>query len=526
MTVSYGFHYDDYHFVRPYASGEILQAFRGPWDASGIETPYYRPLTICLYAARFRVFGLNSTACHVLSLVMFASAATLFGVFATRAIGGLLPGLIAVAVFTVHPGMPYSAVAWITNQMHLMQLLVMLTAFLYWFAVRDRPARWWLPILALQAIAFLIKEDGVMLIPAILALHTLRRRVAEPGLPQVPWRFVFAAACLLAALLVLRSYALDGVRGPRLPGFDQAWTNLVRGLEGPFRLVPAKRPWQPAASWFVTLLPLTALLVWRRLSPGARFALLAGLVVGVLFDLPFVFIVKAEQLHLVTMSAAMAVAAAAAGLASACPRAMLVRISLAALLASGTTAMGAVARNIAEDFHPFGPITLRTDRIVEQWAAVPVELRDYLAAKRAPGAAARLSANPASALETVAFGLHGRETSPDGVSFRWMAGPVVDVYFAAGKRLLAIPVRHELGAFREPASVKITADGRAITTGELTDDKWHRFDVALKPRDVPAVGRMHHVRIEIDHAWIPSRIIPGSPDDRTLGLQIGALEAR
>jgi hypothetical protein len=74
-TIYYGFHYDDYHFVRPYTAHEVLSSFNGPWDASGIETAYYRPLTICLYAVRFAALGLNARAHHITSLVMFVAAA-------------------------------------------------------------------------------------------------------------------------------------------------------------------------------------------------------------------------------------------------------------------------------------------------------------------------------------------------------------------------------------------------------------------------------------------------------------------
>ena len=75
QTLSYGFDYDDYHFVHPYSRADVLRAFHAPWDAAGIERPYYRPLTIAFYAARFQIFGINATAQHTLSLVLFGAAA-------------------------------------------------------------------------------------------------------------------------------------------------------------------------------------------------------------------------------------------------------------------------------------------------------------------------------------------------------------------------------------------------------------------------------------------------------------------
>lgn len=521
-TVQYGFYYDDYHFVRPYTPDEVAATFRGPWDATGIEVPYFRPLTICLYALRFWLLGLNSAAHHALSLTLFAAAATLFALFAAQALGTRIAAFVALVFFIVHPGMPYSAVAWITNQMHLAQLLVVLGALVWWFAVRRRTFVWWVPLLVAQAAAFAVKEDGVMLIPAVLALHLLRKALVERDL-RVPVAFIVASVLLLSALFWWRSVSLAGLTAIRAPSVDQAWTNFVRGLSGPFALIPAKRPFQLAASWFVVLLPAIALLRWHRLSPSIRFGLVAGVVLGALFDLPFVFLVKAEQLHLVTAGACLTLAAAAAGLVETFPARPIKAAALVTVLA-GAAAMALVAANIATDFDPYGPSVLRTDRIVQEWAAVPVELREYLAAKTERGQ--RPPANPVRALKLVAFGLHGREIDPAGLPVRWMAGPAAELFLARETRLVAIPLRHEIGAFREPAQVRVAADGEPVQTMTLADGAWHTVNVPLRPRLAPWIGRMHRVRIEIERVWVPSNIIPGSTDGRTLGLQIGAIDAR
>jgi hypothetical protein len=525
-TLDYGFNYDDYHFVRPYTAHEVLDAFHGPWDPSGIETPYYRPLTICLYAARFAVLGLNAPASHALSLLLFAAAAALFAVFAMEATGTRFAGVIGAAAFAVHPGMPYSAVAWVTNQMHLAELIVVFTAFVWWFHVRRAPALWWMPLLALQAAALLLKEDGVMLIPAVVVLHTLRKYIAERDLPHVSIAFVAAAAMVIAALLAVRASALQGVPAHRLPPFDYAWANWMRALGSAFRLVPAKRPFQPEASWFVTMLPLVAALMWRRMTPGVRFGLVAGLLIGVLFTLPFAFIVKSEQLHVVAAGAALVLTSAAAGVLEAISKRRLVMAAAGVAVAAGLASMAVVTRNITRDFEPFGPIVLHNDRIVEEWAAVPAEVRDYLASKRAPGADGRLDTNLARALPSVAFGMHGFERSPDGISLRWMAGPQADIFIRRGMRLVSFPIRHERGAFGEAARVRIEADGRVVSDMTLEDGRWHRIDVSLRRRAWTGLTGMHRITVALDHAWIPAKVIPGSGDGRLLGLQIGVIETR
>jgi hypothetical protein len=525
-TLGYGFHYDDYHFVRPYTTADIAAAFHGPWDTAGIETAYYRPLTICLYALRFAWLGLNAHANHAGSLALFAAAGALFALFVLRVTRSLLAALLAAAAFGVHPGMPYSATVWVTNQMHLAELLAVLGAAVWWFHVRARGAAWWMPLLLLQAAAFLIKEDGIMLIPAILVLHALRRWLVERGLRWPPLAFLVATAAVGGALLLLRSAALSGVPAHRLPSLDQAWTNWTRGFDSAFRLLPAKRPWQWEASWFATAVPLLAAILWRRLSPSSRYAMVSGLAVGILFLLPFAFIIKPEQLHIVTMGAALLLSGALAGLFDAVPPPRAWRLVPAGIAVAGLAAMATVARDITRDFEPFGPVVLRTDRIVEEWAAVPAELREYLADKRTPVAADRPDPDPSRALPVVAYGLHGRERSPDGRPLRWMAGPVADVYVRGSARLITFSARHERGAFREPAHVRIEADGRSIADAVLDNGDWHEFDVALRQRAWMGLNGMHHLRIRLDRAWVPAQIIAGSSDGRTLGLQLSDFQVR
>jgi hypothetical protein len=257
-----------------------------------------------------------------------------------------------------------------------------------------------------------------------------------------------------------------------------------------------------------------------------RFGLVAGLLIGGLFTLPFAFIVKSEQLHVVAAGAALVLTSAAAGVLEAISKRRLVMAAAGVAVAAGLASMAVVTRNITRDFEPFGPIVLHNDRIVEEWAAVPAEVRDYLASKRAPGADGRLDTNPARALPSVAFGMHGFERSPDGISLRWMAGPQADIFIRRGMRLVSFPIRHERGAFGEAARVRIEADGRVVSDMTLDDGRWHRIDVSLRRRAWTGLTGMHRITVALDHAWIPAKVIPGSGDRRLLGLQIGVIETR
>jgi hypothetical protein len=87
--------------------------------------------TIALYAARFRWFAINAAAYHALSIAMFAVAAWMLALLLLRLVSVRAAWLRLMCVL-VHPSMPYAATAWVTNQMHLLQMIVVMSAFLWW----------------------------------------------------------------------------------------------------------------------------------------------------------------------------------------------------------------------------------------------------------------------------------------------------------------------------------------------------------------------------------------------------------
>ncbi len=171
-------------------------------------------------------------------------------------------------------------------------------------------------------------------------------------------------------------------------------------------------------------------------------------------------------------------------------------------------------------------MVLAHDDLVRTWGPVPPELREYVALKREPGAAGRVSSNPLDELSQVTFGVYGRETSPDGVGYMWVFGPRAEIHVRANARSVTIPLRHPIEAFREPTRARIDADGRPADDLALVTPEWRMSTVPLRAADVPRVSQMHRIRITIDHAWRPSEVIPGSTDERLLGLQIGELAIR
>ncbi|HJR58873.1 MAG TPA: hypothetical protein VJ813_05740 [Vicinamibacterales bacterium] len=468
-TLAYGFHYDDYHFVKPYPSAEVLATFSGPWDAAGIERRFYRPLTIAFYALRFELFGLNAQAHHTASLILFACASVLAGLLAGRIAGSWAAAALAAAVFVAHPAMAYAQAVWITNQMHLLASLIVLGALLWWSWIAGRGVAWWLPLLPLAAAAFLVKEDGIMLLPVVLLLHAFRRRLVDPDLAPAPRPFIALAALVLIGLVALRHVMLGGIGGYGLPSPAEAAVNFGKGLVRVFALMPSRAPWLPPPTWFAIALPLAALACWRRASPGVRFLFLAGGVIGVVFNLPFVLVTKKEQLHLVALGSSLLLAGSALTVIEAA-RSRAIRTAAIIPIAVGLTACAAIARQASMDFEPFGRMVLTADEIVRTWTAVPVEIRDYLERKAETDARDQVAPNPVDQLQWVAFGLHPVETSVDGIAYRRVSPEGADVLVREGIRTIVIRMR-------------------------ASDGVWQERSYDFRAADLPRMTRMHRVRI-------------------------------
>ena len=523
-TVRYGFDYDDYYFLRPHAAEDVIASLHGPWDLTGVMVKFYRPLTVAFSALRFELFGLNAVAHHTVSLAFFTLAAVMSARLVHRVTGRMTGAILATLFFVCHPAMPYSLVAWVTNQMHLLQILVVLGAMLWWDAIRRRGFTWWIPLLVFGAASFLIKEDGVMLMPAIVVLHEIRRRTVEPDLPRTHLAFAAIAILLVAGLMSWRNHVLGEIGGYTRLTVDKAWWNISSALNGISRLVPADRPWQPAASWWVTLLPLAALAGWKWITRGARYCLAAGAAIALLFALPFAFAAKPEQVYLLGLGFSIVLTGASLALldlSAYAPAPRMATTAATVIVVAGLSSLVVVSRDITRDFAPFGPIVLSHDDIVRTWAFVPPELSDYLVRKREPAAPARLSSNPLDEVTVVTYNTHGRDVTPDGVPYMWMDRRRSEIHVIGSTRTITIPLRHAIEAFREPAHVRIEADGRLVDELDMKSSEWRHSTIALRPSDVPTIGRLHRIRITIDKVWRPSEVIPGSSDGRLLGLQIG-----
>jgi hypothetical protein len=520
-SLSFGFNYDDYHFVRPYTVDEVVKSFYGNWDESGIERRFYRPVTVAFFAARFALLSFDEAAYHLASLLALTLCGLVMMAFAYRVTNTIAVPFWFALVWAMHPNLPLSLGAWITNQMHLLQALVFVSALSWWYFVRRKPAIWWIPLLALGLLAFLIKEDGVLLLPVIVIAHELHRRLVDRQTPAMPTPVLLAVPMLIAALVSWRYYALGGWGGTRTPpqDLDAIWANLAKGPTQVLFLRPALYPVTQIQAWTaIVILPLGALAAFLR-HRSIAFLWCLGIAIVILFDLPFALLTKREQFYLISIGAVTALSASLAAL-TLVARPWFKPIIVAAGLVF-VSAMHFTSRGAIELFAPRHPATLATDAIVEEWVAVPPEIRTWIKAKREGRAVTRLSAD----LPTIVYGAYSPEQDRAGREFRWTSDRV-RVYCQPRVSTLKFVLRPlQIERPRRPFIVSVVLEGRTVETLVL-DDERERAVVVSTSTFTPAstsslaVRRMQAVEIHIDHTWSP-----GPQDPRQLGVMLYDLTA-
>jgi hypothetical protein len=578
--VDIGFFYDDYHLVRPWSPAQWRRAWLGTWDPTGIEPVFYRPLTASLYAVRFSLFALNATALHVVSVLGHGLCAVLVGWFLRREGAAVWLAAFGAWLYAVHPSLPYAQVSWLTNQMHLAQSIVVLGSLLLWQAVRDRHAVWWAPLVAVAPVAFLLKEDGIMLLPVLAALTVLRVGIQGAKAPS-GWLPLLAAACAaIIGLLALRDARLRQFGGYGVPESGALLWNYVKGIESAFFLWPTTRTWQAVASaiaavtvgfalcrsdWrtgrrtplLAGLLLVAVLLLnipaafsshvtYSPVAPqglasgaaisllglglgiaarkGDRFALFlmaAGSALALGFDLPFMLVTKREQYHLIALGSVLAMAGAAQAVRGVAISAT-ARTAAVATLVTATLPLPFLSRHLAADFMPCAGPVLKADEGIKGWWVVPQEIKAWVDLK-ARRCAAGLQPTALADVPFVIWDAYEDDARTEPPGFRWTSErPVLLFSRQAGSATLSL--RRPDATPANPVRVTIRSSGG---TQVLTLDSGQRRDVIVTFADGPSVWlrRSQRVDIEVKPWFVPAARDPASRDLRRHGIQLGVLLA-
>lgn len=383
------FRADDYAILRPWTGAEVREALVGSWSGTrAFQDPYHRPIAGLYHASIATIFGLNAPALHLVSLVELAAVVLLLAGIVRRETNRLGVAALSAAVYLTNPLLRDSTSSWIFNQYQLLALLLTGSAVLVWQRRRaaPQPAAWW-PIFALAAIGWYVKEDTIMLLPALLTAQALRAMLLDDG-PAPPRTLWIASAALLVLLIAVRvallpPFAALAERNP-LQAREIAMS-LAYAIGRPF-FARVHAHLAPAGTALLLALLAAAIASFRTRHPAAlRLTILgAALLLGAALPLMFQPGLGTTRVHLVLFASAIVGAGGVAQLAAWLheARAWWLRAVAAAAVIAGLWSLHGAALGVQYDLYaPCAPVQLEADAQVIAWPVVPASTRQWLIEK-------------------------------------------------------------------------------------------------------------------------------------------------
>lgn len=391
QVLSYGLWFDDYMDLRPWGQADVWRALTGAWSVQGWQDPYHRPLSSLLTFLLFELFGLNTRALHAMSLVGLAIIViVLFE--AVRRLVDRRWAIVVVVVYVLHPVLPNSTLAWVGNLKHVAAVVTVVCA-LWWWAARGASVTWraWWPIAACAVVGFYLKEDTVMVLPALLVTQWIIARTSGSRPAPTPW--LWAGVCgLFVVLAVIRIAVLPEAAGSTDLFFErplrEVWLNAAYT---PARALFVIR-YQGEIMWWATsyvslLVVAGGVAATRQPTSTAGRLWMLGACLGAAFSAPLLLAMDMTTMraHLVTLSAAFVWAGGMAAVWQwAAPRRM--RVLVGAVVVIGALRLGYIVdRQLDERFGPCGWETGNFDRDVSAWPeyVIPEDTKAWLARKAA-----------------------------------------------------------------------------------------------------------------------------------------------
>ncbi|MBN2355072.1 hypothetical protein JXO59_03105 [candidate division KSB1 bacterium] len=391
--LNYGFDYDDNHQVRPYTLKEISEAFYAKWDASEIEREFYRPLTIVFYAARFEILGYNVRYYHILSILMAAAVLLLFYYIIYRISGKVSLAGLALLLFAVYPYLAHSAIAWSTNQMHILTILFFLIA--WYILVRKGPMlnrKLAIYLTILQVVIFLIKEDGILLMPTLFCIAILDQFIQTSSIKieKKQWLYWLYFLLLIISLFFLRCMTMQKLGGyqtislvniPRTIYHIATFQSVVKHYSLEHFLVTRY------AQAFVCLIPIFGIAALIKLEQDMKKLLIRLLVIGIIifssFNLLTVFSTKIYQWHMQSLGHTIILLAFIYAIIRSLRRfTSVIRYATVLIITTGFIACAVSSHILSTMFAPFSYQTIQHDkRVLEWWDKIPNEHKERLQEK-------------------------------------------------------------------------------------------------------------------------------------------------
>ncbi len=502
--------WDDYGSLRPRTWAALLAVWHGPWDpVPGGWPTFYRPLAIWYYAACFKVFGLNAWPLHVLSIVGQSIVGGLLGLFVAREADSRAAGAVAAAVYVAHPVLAYATGPWFSNQFHLLVSGCALGALLAWQRARRAPTpRGWWRVYAWIAVGFLVKEDTLMLAPALVLVQALRARLVRDVIG--PSRALVAAtAVFFLGAIGLRAYFLAGMGGYFPPPLKGVPVNLLRGPLRVLGILPDPNlPTVIAASVAAAGLIVGTLAAWRSPRSTSMRLWLTGAVVFVVADLPLALLSNLSRYHLLGLAAVLLIMAGAVAAGRAATARGVGRLAALSAAVVGIAVLGAANRAAQSDYRPCTAGNLARDDDIAHWAVVPFELQQWIQQKPAACASGRYRPLTAS-LDYVAWGLDPPDGDARGTTSGRATSDWIVLLVRRSALTLSLTVNQPDARATRPVRMTFSGDLAAARAIDLTAPDARDVTLTLRPSWWTWTRAMYRVDV---------RVTAEAPADRTVSV--------
>jgi hypothetical protein len=221
-------------------------------------------------------------ALHLVTLLLLFAAAWLLGSIVAEECDDARCGAVAALLFVTHPQTPASLAAWISQVFHLAPLLCALAAIRTWQHTRARGrAIGWAGVMAWLAAGVLFKEDTIMVVPALLLWHALRRRLIG-DVPAITPRALVGMLAGVLAYAAWRLHVADVFTGYVNPSpmrfalnYTVAWVSTLG-----YQWTPTAHALGAITGPGLIALAVLARRAWPDAGPASKLVVGEGVVLG------------------------------------------------------------------------------------------------------------------------------------------------------------------------------------------------------------------------------------------------------
>jgi tetratricopeptide (TPR) repeat protein len=177
------------------------------WAFTSREAANWFPLTRLSEMLDCQLFGLDSTAHHLVNVIFHGLAAVMLFAFLHRATGARWPSALVAFLFALHP-LHVESVAWVSERKDVLSALFWFLSLWAWVNYASRKERGWYVTALVAFVLGLMAKPMIVTLPLVLVLldlWPLRRRAlsTEALAEKIPF-FALSAAASIATYLFQR----------------------------------------------------------------------------------------------------------------------------------------------------------------------------------------------------------------------------------------------------------------------------------------------------------------------------------